>query len=295
MNRRYELQLFADGAAGEGTAPAAATQTAPNGNGQVVTDNGTNGENITPDGTATQQAPSEPETFESLINGKYKAEFDERVQTIVKNRLKNSRKSEDNLAKLQPALHMLGEKYGLDVANLNYEELSQKIADDNSFYEKEALEKGIDINELKRIKAVERENASLKERQRMIMREQESRRQFDAILNQVPGVQQMYPTFDLNTEMSNPTFLKLVNDGISVKNAFEVIHQSELQPAVMQAVAQKTNEQLTNAIKSNQARPNESTLNSSAADFKIDIKSMSVKDFKDIQRRVARGEKITMS
>lgn len=306
MRHKYTLQLFAEGgASGTGgsegvSGTPGAESTAITGmlqadNSQVATDTGMAAGEVTDpaEGTTAQKVDSEPETFESLIKGKYKDDYDKRVQQTVEKRLKNVKQSEENLSKLQPVIDILSEKYGIKADDLDA--LVQKVSDDNDYYSKEALERGIDVNELKHIKTIERENARYKAQQKKDEEDAANRRQFNAILQQVPDVQKLYPSFDIRSEMENGDFFRLVHNGVPVKTAFEVIHQSELQPVAMQVIAQKTQEQVVNAVKANQNRPNETGLNGGGATTKLDPSKFTLKDFKDLQARAQRGEKITFS
>ena len=65
-----------------------------------------------------QVAAAQTESFDELIRGKYKQDFDARVQAIVQDRLKNSKKSDETLSKLQPVLPMLGSQYGIDASDI---------------------------------------------------------------------------------------------------------------------------------------------------------------------------------
>ena len=63
----------------------------------------------------TQQAPvaqAQEESFESLIEGKYKQDFQKRVQGIVRDRLKGQKQQLDRLT---PVLDTLGQLYGVEL------------------------------------------------------------------------------------------------------------------------------------------------------------------------------------
>lgn len=282
--KKFNLQLFAEGGAAATAGPATAS-TQATGSNQSPTGEGVTATNA--EGTTAQA----DETFESLVKGKYKKEYNESIQNAIKARFKDNNVHETNLNKIKPALEALVSHYGLE--SLDYEALSQKIMDDPKLYEAEALEKGVDIKEIKRIRAVERELAALRSEREKAHQENQRRQQFEAIAQQVPDVQKIYPNFDLGAEMQNEDFFRLVNARVPVQVAYEVIHRDEIQPAVMQMVAQKTQEQLANQVMANQNRPNESNAGITGATPTVDISKLSRKEFRDYQKRAARGEKIT--
>ena len=294
MTNLFNLQLFAEG--GEGGAAVTTTgTTADTAGSNQNPPTGTEGKTAdnAETGTAAQVQSDPKEDFKSLIKGKYKNEFNESVKQIVDKRFKASQAQEESLKKLMPALETLSEHYGLDASKVDFEALANKIMTDNSLFEAEALEKGMDVNEFRRIKSLEKENARLLREQGEARAEAERQREFNEIVKQVPDVQQVYPSFDLGTELNNPDFFRLLQAHVPVKTAYEVVHQNEIQPAVMQVVAQKTQEQLANSIQANSKRPNETTIGAGTTDIGVDISKLTKKEFKEYQKRAANGERIT--
>ena len=103
----------------------------------------------------------------------------------------------------------------------------------------------------------------------------------------------VYNSFDLKTEMGNGQFLKLLNSGIDVKTAYEVVHMGEIIPAAMQFAAKTVETNTAKAIASGANRPRENGMGSSSpALVKSDVSQLSKADRQEIIRRVQRGEKI---
>ena len=98
--------------------------------------------------------------FEKLIKGEYKDLYDARMQETIRSRLKGTKETVDKYNALTPTLELLAQKYGVDVNNI--EALNKAIQDDDSYFEEEALEKGLTVEQLKEIKAMKRENEELK-------------------------------------------------------------------------------------------------------------------------------------
>lgn len=112
---KLSLQLFADGA-GAGAAAAGAAMGAETGStGQPATGNnnaeGAAGSTTGAESTAEQ---SQVETFDDLIKGRYKQDFDAKVQSIINKRFKGAREAEASMNKLSQGISALGTYYGLD-------------------------------------------------------------------------------------------------------------------------------------------------------------------------------------
>ena len=147
--RRLNLQLFAEGGGGDGGTSAGGemgvTGGVANHQGQVqVTD---------ADGVTAQNIDRKAE-FDKLIKGEYKDLYDEKMQTTIQKRLKGTKETVEKYEALSPMLEMLGKKYGVDPSDTAA--LSKAIEEDDSYYEEEALEKGIPVEHLKEMRRIDR-------------------------------------------------------------------------------------------------------------------------------------------
>ena len=247
-------------------------------------------ENTDDSGNNTQIIDRNAE-FEKLIKGEYKDLYDQRIQDTIQKRLKSTKETVERYNELAPILEMLSKKYGVDATDIRA--LNDAIEEDNSYYEEEALEKGITVEQLKEIRKMERENADLKRQ----MRERELKENADKLyaswMNQAELLRGIYPSFDLESEMQNSKFTDLLRNNIDLRTAYEVLHKDEIIPAAMQFTAQNVQQKLTNKIIANGARPMENGISSqSSAVIKSDVSQLSKADRQEIARRVARGEKI---
>ena len=241
---------------------------------------------------AVATPPDRTAEFEKLIKGDYKDLYDAKVQDTVQKRLKGTKETVDKYNALAPTLEILANKYGVDVNDI--EALNTAISDDDAYFEEEALEKGITVQQLKEIRKMERENADLKRKMQEQTAQQNASKLYAAWMDQAEKAKSVYPSFDLQTEMQNPRFVDLLKSNVDVRTAYEVLHKDEIIPAAMQFTAQKVEQKLTNKIIANGARPTENGINSqSAAQVKSDVSQLSKADRAEIARRVARGEKIT--
>lgn len=231
------------------------------------------------------------EEFERLIKGEYKDLFDQRMQDTIQKRLKSSKETVDKYEALSPVLELLGKKYGVDVNDAAA--LNKAIEEDDSFFEDEALERGISVEQLKEIRKMERENADLKRQMAEKQTQERASQIYAQWMEQSKATQTIYPTFNLNEEMQNPRFLDLLRSNIDVRTAYEVVHKDEILPAAMQFTAKKVEQKLTNSIIAGRNRPAENGLaGASASIVKSDVSKLSKADREEIIRRVQAGEKI---
>jgi membrane-bound lytic murein transglycosylase B len=239
------LQLFADGGAGAGAGDGGTAE------GQGVTGAAallqTKGEKNNPltnvkygiqEGASAAEVqktatPDRNAEFEALIKGEYKDLYDQRMQETVRNRLKGAKENEarlkeneSKLTALAPTLEMLGKKYGVDPSDIAA--LSKAIEDDDSYYEEEALEKGISVQQLKEMRKVQKENAILRQEKEARERNENARQLYNRWMTEAQSTKEVYPSFDMETEMKNQKFVDLLRSNIDVRTAFEVIHRDEI-------------------------------------------------------------------
>ena len=239
----------------------------------------------------TVATPDRNAVFEQLIKGEYKDLYDARVQDTIQKRLKGTKETVDKFNALTPTLEMLAKKYGVDATDI--EALNKAIQEDDSYYEQEALEKGLSVQQLKEFKKIERENAAFKAQMQEAQRRENGKKLYAAWVQQSAEAKNVYPSFDLSAEMKNPKFVDLLRSHIDVKTAYEVLHKDEIIPAAMQFTAKTVESKLAKSIASGGSRPSENGMASqSAAVVKSDVSQLSKADRAEIIRRVQRGEKI---
>ena len=304
--RKLNLQLFADGAGGgEGgtgavgatgeTATAAVSQRTGAKNNplaNVVYGKQATAEETTP--AAEVQTPTTEDRaakFEELIKGEYKDLYDARMQDTIQKRLKASKDIVEKYEALAPTLEILGKKYGVDAADAKA--LNKAIEEDDSYFEEEALEQGVSVEQLKEKKKMMRENADLKKQLEEQNRRDNANKVYSQWMEQAEKAKAVYPSFDFKTEMQNPQFVNLLRSNIDVRTAYEVIHKDDIIHGAMQFTAKQVEQKLTNKVIANGARPAENGNSSQGATVvKSDVSQLSKADRAEIIRRVQRGEKI---
>lgn len=280
-----DLQLFADG--GEG---------------------GTSGEGAT-GGTAPvagdAQAVDLDAEFDELIKGKYKDAYGKKTKGIVSERVKSLKSENANLTKIGEAHKSLVEeiafKYGVDANDL--EGLSKAIKADTAYEETKAFEEGKSLDEWLDDRKAKRDKLNQQkelEDLRLKLKEKNDKEAFMQKYAEWDGhtdeIKALYPSYDLGKEMSNREFVRLLNNGVPPKTAYEVIHMNEIMSSAMSHATETAKKQLADNVMANGQRPIENgNAAQGAAITKIDVSNLSKEQIADYKQRAARGEIITFS
>ena len=217
-------------------------------------------------------------------------EYNKQMQAVVQSRLKSAKSAEETLSKLTPALEVLARKHNLDMENMDYDALTKAINEDNSFYEEKALEMGVSVETAKKIDQEERQTARTQREEARNLEQQKIQQHIMKLQQEGEAMKAVFPNFDLRTELQNPAFARMTspNVGISVEDAYYAVHRNEIQAASMQVAAQKTAENLSNAIQAGSRRPVENGTSAQAASVtKFDYRTASPE-----QREALRGASV---
>ena len=243
----------------------------------------------------TEEPKTEPNSRMTWDEIMADPEYNKQMQAVVQSRLRGAKGAEEALGKLAPALELLARKHGFDPANLDYDALAQAISDDDSYYEDKALEMGVSVETAKKIDQQERDTARQQQQEARTLEEQKIQQHFVKLEQQAEAMKQVFPNFDLRTELQNPVFVRMTspNVGLSVEDAYYAVHRKELQTAAMQVTAQKTAQKISNAIQAGSRRPNENGTSGQAPSVTtFDYRNMSPEQRKAFKDRIRSGEKI---
>lgn len=284
MMEVFDLQFFADGAdAGgtqeaEGTGAEQAGSSAPVKEGQPATDR-------------------ERKSFRELIEGDYKDDYEKELKKVVGSRLKKSQGTEKELEryrKLDVALGLLSERYGISSENgLDLEKLEEAIRGDDELFMEQAAERGMAPDALRNQKMLEFENKSLKGQMQMAAERQRREAEYAQMKEASEELKGLYPEFELDKEMLNPKFGRLVAAGVDMRTAYEVAHRDEIAKATMEYSAKKASEALAANVAANRARPDENSVTGMPqVKFQSSPKDWTKEEREEIRRRVRKGEKV---
>lgn len=256
-------------------------------------------ENPTEDKTAEEPTPTEAKPRMTWDEIKADPEYNTEIQKIVQQRLRGSRASEEAMGKLTPALEVLARQYGLDHTKIDHDALAKAICEDNSLFEKRAMELGITAETARKLEQQERERTRQQQVEQQTLEQQRFQAHIQKLEQQGEAMKAKFPNFDLRVELQNPAFARMTgpNVGISVEDAYYAIHRNEIQTAAMQATAQKTAEKLSNSIQAGQRRPIENGTSAQAPsvttfDYRAASKDQRQALKRQIMEAAARGEKV---
>ena len=212
-------------------------------------------------------------------------EYNAEINKIVRARLKDAEAAQAAMTTLSPWLKNIATEQGLDPENIDYEAL---VKSSNGEYDKKALELG-----------VSKETARQMDQQQRTLEQQKFQNHIMQLEQQGQELKATFPGFDLRMEMQNPVFSRLVspNVGLSVEDAYHAVHRKEIQAASMQVAAQKTAQQISNAIQSGSRRPDESGAGAQAPSVTtFDPRKMSRAEREALKQRIyqasAQGRKL---
>ena len=212
-------------------------------------------------------------------------EYNRKMQETMQKRLKTAKAAEESLNALMPAIKKLAQEKGLDPENVDYVSLGKMLTGE---YESKAMELGVPVETVMQL-----------EQQQRTIEQQRMDSHFQRLEREAEDLRKVFPNFSLQAEMANPAFAKLThpNIGMSVEDAYYAVHRKELQVASMQVAAQKTAQQISNAIQSGTRRPVESGQSTQAPSVTTFDYSRATKAQRDefkakLRASWARGEKV---
>ena len=240
---------------------------------------------------AQGQGTQQEETFDSLIQGRYKKDFDAAMQKAVRQRVKGMNQYKSQADAMAPIIDQLGALYGIDTSDprkTDFAALAQRFASDERLYSAEAMERGVTADVLKKEYANRAENTSMRRQ----LQEYQMREAFEGMrADFARDVAAVYGA-DFESEMQNPDFARLMGAGVPVKTAYEVIHQQEIAQARAQAAANQARENVMKTIQAQGARPQE--IGSGArGGTTVPMKTKWTRaEVEDMRRRAAMGERV---
>ena len=277
----FDLRLFDGEGGGAATAAAAGTEAG----GQAAVQCAQQGE------TADRQ-----KAFDDFIK-QNKDLYDARVKDQIARRMKASDAEKStmraSLDRHSTLIAKLGEKYGVDIDDLDG--IEKAMDSDTSYIEEEAASRGLTVEQLRHMRAIEAENARFK-----AAREQQERQaQRDNVLAkwnaEAETLKGVYQDFDLEKEAQNPDFAQLIGQGVNMRTAYEVIHHDELMQGAMQYAAERTQKRVADSVRANGMRPSEGAgRGGAAAAIETDVSKMTRQQMEDLKQRARRGERITL-
>lgn len=316
-----ELQLFAEGgdgsaAAGE-TSQSAGADSSPSRGALGRTENaaldeqgstdtkaeGSGSENGKGEAGEEAKKPSPAErrkAFGQMMSGEYKDLADEMMQNAVQIAAQNLEASPE----MRGLLEAIAEKYGTDATDLTAltDAIRNGVVKDDAYFEKIAMEKGISVKTAREMDKLETQNKRLTAQQQAAQQMQKAAAERARIAQiqarwdaEAEALQAKYPDFDREEVLANPEVEKMMRAGCSMEAAYRAAYFDRLMARQTAATAQQTEQGVLNRVQQRASRPAENgTRPGGAVQTHLDVEHMSRKDREALERRVLRGEIITL-
>lgn len=305
--KALELQLFADGgAASTGDAAPAADNAAEGGADPEATDSAAEGSGSeNGEGEAGEEAkkPSPAErrkAFGQMMSGEYKDLADEMMQNAVQIAAQNLEASPE----MRGLLEAIAEKYGTDATDLTAltDAIRNGVVKDDAYFEKIAMEKGISVKTAREMDKLETQNRRLTAQQQAAQQMQKAAAERARIAQiqarwdaEAEALKAKYPEFDREEVLANPEVEKMMRAGCSMEAAYRAAYFDRLMARQTAATAQQTEQGVLNRVQQRASRPAENgTRPGGAVQTHLDVEHMSRKDREALEKRVLRGEIITL-
>lgn len=252
-------------------------------------------------GEGKTKSPEERrKAFGELLRGEYADLTEELMQNAV---TEATRRLEASPA-MKGLMQALQEKYGTDANDLVAltEAVRNGAVKDDAYYEKLAMEKGVSTRTARELDKLESQNKHLTEQQQMIQQMERQRVQQARIAELQAGwdreaeqLKAQYPDFNMAEVLANPEVEKMMRSGVSMTNAYRSAYFDHILKQQQAATARQVEQGVVNRMQQRNARPGENgTRPGGAVQTKIDVSHMSRKEMEEMERRVMRGEVITL-
>lgn len=252
-------------------------------------------------GEGKTKSPEERrKAFGELLRGEYADLTEELMQNAV---AEATRRLEASPA-MKGLMQALQEKYGTDASDLVAltEAVRNGAVKDDAYYEKLAMEKGVSTRTARELDKLESQNKQLTEQQQMIRQMERQRAQQARIAELQAGwdreaeqLKAQYPDFNMAEVLANPEVEKMMRLGVSMTNAYRSAYFDHILKQQQAATAQQVEQGVVNRMQQRNARPGENgTRPGGAVQTKIDVSHMSRKEMEEMEKRVMRGEVITL-
>ena len=248
----------------------------------------------------TKSPEERRKAFGELLRGEYA----DLTEELMRNAVTEATRRLEASPAMKGLMQALQEKYGTDANDLVAltEAVRNGAVKDNAYYEKLAMEKGVSTRTARELDKLESQNKHLTEQQQMIQQMERQRVQQARIAELQAGwdreaeqLKAQYPDFNMAEVLANPEVEKMMRSGVSMTNAYRSAYFDHILKQQQAATAQQVEQGVVNRMQQRNARPGENgTRPGGAVQTKIDVSHMSRKEMEEMEKRVMRGEVITL-
>lgn len=267
--------------------------------------NNAEGENNSTDGEENSE-----EEFEKLIKGKYKNVYQNRVQSLVKDRLSTKDKQISDMQKKENTgnqiFALIANKYNVQPDDLDG--LLKAVTEDKDLFAEKALAAGVTTEEA-RNNFFTQQKTNAQEEELETLRREKAARELDTHLRTIAAeTQKEFPNFNLEEEFQNPSFRTALdfiakqrneqnektgrNDEIyDLTTAYKMAHFNELQKDLVKRSSSAAISAVAQSIQSGARRPTENAVKKSGTTTqRKSVEDMSDAEFDAFYEKVRRGE-----
>lgn len=271
--------------------------------------NNTEGENNSTDTDADGEENSEEE-FEKLIKGKYKNVYQNRVQSLVKDRLSTKDRQISDMQKKENTgnqiFALIANKYNVQPDDLDG--LLKAVTEDKDLFTEKALAAGVTTEEA-RNDFFNQQKTNAQEEELETLRREKAARELDTHLRTIAAeTMKEFPNFNLEEEFQNPAFRTALdfvaqqrneqnektgrNDEIyDLTTAYKMAHFDELQKDLVKRSSSAAISAAAQSIQSGARRPTENAVKKSGTTTqRKSVEDMSDAEFDAFYEKVRRGE-----
>ena len=250
---------------------------------------------------AKKPSPAERrKAFGQMMSGEYKDLADEMMQNAVQIAAQNLEASPE----MRGLLEAIAEKYGTDATDLTAltDAIRNGVVKDDAYFERIAMEKGISVRTAREMDKLETQNKRLTAQQQAAQQMQKAAAERARIAQiqakwdaEAEALKAKYPEFDREEVLANPEVEKMMRAGCSMEAAYRAAYFDRLMARQTAATAQQTEQGVLNRVQQRASRPAENgTRPGGAVQTHLDVEHMSRKDREALEKRVLRGEIITL-
>lgn len=204
-----------------------------------------------------------------------------------------------------PIMKALAEKYGTDPDDVDgiMEALKGPVKDD-AYYNALAMQMGTSVENAKKMDELQVQNQRLQRAQQRSAQLAQQQRQAEQVrqiqanwARQAESLKAKYPDFDFARERQNPDFAAILRAGGSMESAYQATHFQQLAGQIQANTAQQVEQGVLNRVEQRAARPAENGISPAHAGsaLKKDPRSFTKAECEELERRAARGERITFT
>lgn len=277
------------------------------GSGNQNQNNNAEGEN---NSTDTDGEENSEEEFEKLIKGKYKNVYQNRVQSLVKDRLSTKDKQISDMQKKENTgnqiFALIANKYNVQPDDLDG--LLKAVTEDKDLFAEKALSAGVTTEEA-RNEFFNQQKTNAQEEELETLRREKAARELDTHLRSIAAeTMKEFPNFNLEEEFQNPSFRTALdfiaqqrneqnektgrNDEIyDLTTAYKMAHFDELQKDLVKRSSSAAISAAAQSIQSGARRPTENAVKKSGTTTqRKSVEDMSDAEFDAFYEKVRRGE-----